>query len=126
MFLLERRMHRRDDSDEVVLARYRAELSPVTFTPGFADRVMARVAESPRLSDGLQRAFMRLTPFALAAALVLASMNLFSTRTIDAPMVDRMLGWSSNASTATAVASAETSRAALTATWDDDFSSWGK
>lgn len=119
-------MHPDDDNTEAALARYRADIVPITFDVGFADRVMARVAESPRLSDGLQRAFLRLTPFALAAALVLATMNLFSTRSIDAPMVDRMLGWSTTTSTTTAVASAETSRAALTATWDDDFSSWGK
>ncbi len=49
-----------------------------SFGPGFADRVMGRLSttRSIPLSTGLERSFLRLVPLALAAAAVLAALNL--------------------------------------------------
>lgn len=48
-----------------------------SFRPGFTDRVMGRLraTRSVPLSAGLERSFLRLVPLALAAAAVLAALN---------------------------------------------------
>ena len=95
-------------------------MSPsVTFAPGFADRVMARVATAPRFSDALHAVFVRLTPVAVAAALLLATVNFVSTRSTHAPIVERMLGLS------TPIGEAASSTAAMHAMWGADLNSWG-
>lgn len=114
-------MHREkpahEDPDmEAQLAQLRADMGTVTFRDGFADRVMARLdaASAPSAADDLQRVFLRLVPLAAAAVLVLATMNVFSTRGMPQRLVDRVLGISA----VTTVASAD----AL----DGDLSSWGQ
>ncbi len=103
---------------EADVAHYRAQVRPVAFDAGFADRVMARLAAAarvapPSLADGLQGVFLRVIPFAAAAALFLGAMNLRNTSASQQPLLDRLLGLP----TAT-VASAD----AL----DGDLSQWGQ
>lgn len=64
----------------------------LTFEAGFADRVMARLAQPRPLSSGLTRVFVHIAPWAVAAALVLGTMNLINTRASGQPFVDRVLG----------------------------------
>ncbi|MBL0169980.1 MAG: hypothetical protein IPP90_04485 [Gemmatimonadaceae bacterium] len=103
-----------DEQDiEQQLTRYRALRGAVAFDLGFADRVMARLAAPRRLSDELQPVFWRLTPLAVAAALLLATMNLLNTRASQQSLVDRVLGMPT-VTVATAYA------------LDGDLSAWGK
>ncbi len=64
-----------------------------SFGPGFSDRVMARLGSSrvAPLNAGLERWFVRLVPVALAAAAVLAALNL-RQGSAGQSKVDAMLG----------------------------------
>jgi hypothetical protein len=90
-------MDREDQELDARIARYRELAAPAEFDAGFSDRVMARLADTssrgaPSVSDGLQRAFVRLAPLAAAAVLVLALLNLRSTRSANQPIIERVLG----------------------------------
>jgi len=98
---------------EQQLTRYRALRGAVAFDAGFADRVMERLATPRRFSDELQTVFWRMTPLAVAAALLLATMNLLNTRATEQSLVDRVLGLPT-VTVATAYA------------LDGDLSAWGK
>jgi len=74
------------------MAQIRQLTMPAAFDAGFADRVMARLERPRALTDGLQRGFVRLVPFAAAAALVFGAMNLINSRASGLPLVDRVLG----------------------------------
>lgn len=79
------------------LAHMRAQLQPVAFDTGFADRVMHRLADAALVatrswSFGLQTMFWRVAPLAAAAVLVIASMNARSTASSTQPFMDRVLG----------------------------------
>ena len=106
-----------DDALEARMARYRARAGAAAFDAGFADRVMARLAPSRGLADGLYAVFMRVMPMAIAAVLVLTTMNLLSSRATRQSLVDRMLGLSS-----VTVASASSP----TSSFDGDLSEWGR
>jgi hypothetical protein len=84
----------RDDEQEIEaqLARYRAMTEPVQFDAGFTDRVMSRLATQPRFADVLQSRFWRVGPLALAAAMLLATVNVLDTRAQSQSMLDRVLG----------------------------------
>ncbi|MEO7963225.1 MAG: hypothetical protein ABIT38_04870 [Gemmatimonadaceae bacterium] len=84
------------------LSRYREGVKPVSFRAGFADRVMTRL-ESARdgtpnlavvvsISEGLERAFVRLAPLAAAAVVLVAALNVFSTTSSQQPLIDRAIG----------------------------------
>ncbi|MBL0173649.1 MAG: hypothetical protein IPP90_23770 [Gemmatimonadaceae bacterium] len=105
----------RDDQQDIerALSRYRALRGAVAFDPGFADRVMTRLAAPRRFADELQTVFWRLTPLAVAAALLLATMNLLNTRTSQQSLVDRVLGM-------------PTVTVATVYALDGDLSAWGK
>lgn len=82
-----------DDLDlEAALADYRRTTSPAAFDDGFADRVMARVANGSLMTEGLQRVFVRLAPLAAAAVLLLAVLNVRGTAASGQSLVDRALG----------------------------------
>lgn len=82
-----------DDIDlEARMAQIRQMTAPVAFDAGFADRVMARLAQPRPLADGLSYAFVRLVPLAVAATLVLGALNLVNSRTSGLPLMDRVLG----------------------------------
>lgn len=90
-------MDREDAELEARAARLREMTTPAAFDVGFADRVMARLAQAPlhaapSMPDELQRVFFRLAPLAAAAVLALAAMNLRSTRATDQPILERVLG----------------------------------
>lgn len=109
-------MHPDDATDaalEARMARYRARSGAAAFDAGFTDRVMARLAASRGLADGLYTVFMRVMPMAIAAVLVLATMNLLSSRATLQPLVDRLLGLS-------------TVTVASTSSLDNDLSEWGR
>lgn len=91
----------------------------VSFAPGFADRVMARIAATPRFSDALQAVFLRLTPVAVAAALLSAAVNLVSTRATNAPIAERMMGLSAP------IGEVSGSTAMAHDVWGADLNSWG-
>jgi hypothetical protein len=101
-----------DHETEDALRTLREAAGPVAFAPGFVDRVMARRFQ-PQDSDAPIRAVFRwIAPTAIAASLILASMNLFQTRGREAPLIDRLLGLPS-VSLATAYS------------FDNDLSPWG-
>jgi hypothetical protein len=80
------------DPIEDRMAQIRQLTMPAAFDAGFAERVMARLERPRALSDGLERVFVRLVPFAAAAALLFGAMNLINTRASGLPLVDRVLG----------------------------------
>ena len=84
---------------DAAMTRYRASAGTVAFDAGFADRVLARLEQtsvgisadiSPTIA--LERVFFKLAPLAAAAALIIAMMNVVTTRTSGQPLVDRVLG----------------------------------
>jgi hypothetical protein len=84
---------------DAAMARHRANAGTVSFDAGFADRVLARLERSSGDVVGeisptiaLERVFFKLAPLAAAAALLIATMNVISTRTSGQPLVDRVLG----------------------------------
>jgi len=77
---------------EARVARLRQQAGSLSFEEGFTDRVMGRLSAQRPLSEGLERAFGRLVPFAAAAALLLGAINLLSTRSSGQPVVERFLG----------------------------------
>lgn len=77
---------------EARMAQIRQMTGPVAFDAGFADRVMARLERPRALSDGLERVFVRVVPFAAAAALLIGALNLMNTRASGLSFVDRVLG----------------------------------
>ena len=105
----------RDNHQDIerALSRYRAMRGVTAFDAGFADRVMARLAAPRRLADGLQTVFWRVTPLAVAAALLLTTMNLLNTQASQQSLMDRVLGLPG-----ITVATADV--------LDGDLSSWGK
>jgi hypothetical protein len=102
---------------EEQLARYRAMTDPVSFDAGFTDRVMSRLAMQPKFADVLQSRFWRVGPLALAAAMLLATLNVLQTRTASQPMIDRVLGITPTSVTGTD---------AIAFGLDDDLSAWGR
>lgn len=81
-----------NDELEARLAELRRPVQSVSFRAGFADRVMARTQRAAPLADGLAWGFWRLAPLAVAAAVVLAVINLRSGRGAGGTVVDRVLG----------------------------------
>lgn len=94
-----------DRAVEAELERMRARLrdesstggtvSSASFSAGFADRVVVRLAASPvapTLADGLALAFRRMAPLAAAAVLVLSTLNLVSSRGTDQTLAERLVG----------------------------------
>lgn len=81
------------DSNELEarLASLRELTGSADFDPGFADRVMSRLARQPSLGDELQVMFFRLAPLAAAAVLLLSTANLVATRSSGRPFLDRLL-----------------------------------
>jgi len=84
---------------DAALTRYRASAGTVAFDAGFADRVLARldavsrdIAVDISPTVALERMFFKLAPLAAAAALIIATMNVVTTRTSGQPLVDRVLG----------------------------------
>ncbi len=86
-----------------VLKDHRQAVGPPSFREGFSDRVMSRLAESrdrvmetssslPPFNMVLERMFLRMAPLAAAAMLVIAAMNVISTRDSNSPLLDRALG----------------------------------
>ena len=74
------------------MASIRRQAGTVGFSAGFTDRVLARLAAPRSLADGLQRGFLRLAPFAAAAAMLLGAVNLIASRASGQPLVERVLG----------------------------------
>ena len=74
------------------LRRLRTAAGPAAFTPGFADRVMARRAARRSSPDALQYVFVRLAPLAAAAVLVMSTINFMSASGPGQPVIDRVLG----------------------------------
>lgn len=74
------------------LHRLRTVAGPASFTPGFADRVMARRAAMRSAPEALQYVFVRLAPLAAAAVLVMSTINFVSASGRGQPVVDRVLG----------------------------------
>src|SRR5512144_504896 len=84
-------MHPEELEQSERLSRLRELAGPAAFAPGFADRVMGRLASQPSLADGLQRVFFRLAPLAAAAVLAISTVNLVTTRSSGRPFLDRVL-----------------------------------
>lgn len=95
---------------EAVMVTLRASLTPVAFDATFTDRVVSRLNASRSPFDALPRMFARLAPLAMAATVLLAAMNLFSTRDSHQPVMERVFG-----------VPARTAAPTL----DDDLSRWG-
>jgi hypothetical protein len=88
-----------DRALDATMARYRASAGTVAFDAGFADRVLARLEQPSGTVVGniapsiaLERVFFKLAPLAAAAALLIATMNVITTRSSGQPLVDRVLG----------------------------------
>jgi hypothetical protein len=77
---------------EAQLSRYRVLAGPASFAPGFADRVMRRVARAPSLAESMQLVFRRMAPLATAAVVLIAAINVFSTRASNQSLAERVLG----------------------------------
>ena len=100
------------ERSEAVMVTRRASVASVAFDDGFTDRVIARLNASQSPFDALPRMFARLAPLAMAATLLLAAMNLFSSRASHQSVMERVLGLPTLAVTATP-------------SFDDDLSRWG-
>ena len=81
-----------DTATDALMTRMRAQVGPGTFRDGFADRVMWRLQRPHSAADAMQRTFVRLAPMAVAATVLLAAMNLLSTRASDQSIVERVFG----------------------------------
>ncbi len=84
-----------DAAGDALMERYRTSAGVVAFHDGFTDRVLARLERSSAdLSPtvALERVFLKLAPLAAAAVLLIATMNVLTSRTSGQPLVDRVLG----------------------------------
>lgn len=92
-----------DDDLKAMLAHHESAGAP-RFAPGFADRVMARVAERPvlTLDRAITQQTRRLLPALAAASLVLALWNWYSVRDRAPSALGAMLGVASTAGVSTA------------------------
>lgn len=71
-----------------------ADTPAAHFAPGFADRVMHRVQQqrTPSLADALQPVFRRVASLAAAAVLFIAAFNVYSTRSAQQSLTERVFG----------------------------------
>src|SRR5262249_12311694 len=84
---------RPDPSPTDPLASLVRDATPRAFTPGFAERVRARVAaeSAQALPHALERHFVRIVPLLAAASLMLAVYNWWSARETAASAFDAAL-----------------------------------
>ncbi len=74
------------------LAHWRSAVTAAAFAPGFADRVIDRLAAVESRPVLLQRLFFRIAPLAAAAAIVLGAISLRQNRNTGQSLVDRVFG----------------------------------
>ena len=97
--------HERDDERalDAVGAALRKAAPTAEFTPGFADRVLDRMAGRVR-AESLERALVRhfgryLAPFAVASTLAAAILNVRAATDAELTTLERLLGWERPATT---------------------------